>query len=223
MAEIYGLFSGRDGKVRYVGMTAGDCQVRFKEHQRGVATGRYIPRVFEWIHREWWYGYPVECVQLEWCKYDERHQTETKWINTFPNLLNERKVYCRPRTKPPVISEIKEYMRGFIFNSGGFRGIHWWRDYDMYAVFVGGAWLPGGDSVPGGDGNIYFSCRTDALKLKDKHTRAWRRWAPDIPQEADLSEIGAQFPDSCSFDIDPNIHAAECNTADKAEFAGTIT
>jgi hypothetical protein len=223
MAEIYGLFSGRDGKVRYVGMTAGDRQVRFKEHQRGVATGRYIPRVFEWIHSEWRFGYPVECALLQWCEYAERDKVETKWINTFPNLLNERKVYCRPRTKSPVIPEIKEYMRQFVFNSGGFRGVHWWRDYDMYAVFVGGAWLPGGDSVPGGDGNIYFSCRTDALILRDRYLKVRQRRAGDIPQEADLSEIGARLPDSCFFDFDPNIHAAECDTAFDAEFGGTIT
>jgi hypothetical protein len=33
VAEIYGLFSGRDGRVRYVGMTAGDRHDRFKEHR----------------------------------------------------------------------------------------------------------------------------------------------------------------------------------------------
>jgi hypothetical protein len=32
MAEIYGLFSGRDWLVRYVGETAGACEDRFREH-----------------------------------------------------------------------------------------------------------------------------------------------------------------------------------------------
>jgi hypothetical protein len=220
MAEIYGLFSGRDGKVRYVGMTSGDRDTRFKEHQR-VSTGHVITPVYQWIQREWRHGYPVECVLLQWCEYADRFGVETAWINKFPDLLNERKVYWRSDKKPPVIPEIKQYMRRIIFNSGGFRGIHWWRAWDMYSVFMDGYWLAQGDSVPGGGGNIYFSHRTDALIARDR----WRgrgNWLPDIPQELDVLDCGAELPDACGFDFDPNIHAAECDTAFKSEFAGTI-
>jgi hypothetical protein len=199
-------------------MTAGDCQVRFKEHQF-IGNGRVITPVYQWIHREWRCGYPVECVLLEWCEYGSRDDVETQWINKFPNLLNDRKVYYRPNKKPPIIPAIKNYRRGFVFNSGGFRGIHWWRDYDMYAVFLGGSWLSGGDSVPGGGGNIYFSCRTDALRLRDIYRRGMRGWLLDIAQEVDF---GAQVSDACGLDFDPNIHAAECDTANNSEFAGTI-
>jgi hypothetical protein len=221
MAEIYGLFSGRDGKVRYVGMTAGDSEARFREHQR-AQVGRVITPVYEWIHREWRDAYPVECVCLESCNYAERQTVETKWINAFPNLLNERKVYWRPNKRPPIMPAIKEYMRGFIFNSGGFRGVHWWRDYDMYSVFIGGDWLAGGDSVPGGGGNIYFSTRTDALKARDKYRRCTSSWPRDIPQAAELLDCGTLLPDKSSFDFDSTLHAAECNTGSKSEFTGVI-
>jgi len=222
MAEIYGLFSGRDGKVRYVGMTAGDCEHRFKQHQR-AQIDRYITPVYEWIHREWRDCFPVDCECLEWCTYAERLAIETKWINAFPDLLNERKVYWRPNKKPPIVPAIKDYMRSFVFNSGGFRGIHWWRDYDMYSVFIGGDWLAWGDSVPGGGGNIFFSTRTDALKAREKYRKGTGGWAADIPQTSDLVDCGILLPQMSSFDFDQNLHAAECDTAAKSEFAGVIT
>jgi hypothetical protein len=220
VSEIYGLFSGRDGHVRYVGMTAGDRHDRFKEHQRPTSEGVIIP-VLGWIRHEWRCGYPVECVLLESCDYGVRRDVETEWINKFPNLLNERKVYWRRDKKPPVIPAIKKYKRRFIFNSGGFRGIHWWREWDIYSVFVDGSWL-WGDSRPGGDWDIYFSCRTDALIAREKHRRGRSGWLPDITQEMDVLDCGVQLPDTCGFDFDPSMHAAECNTAFKSEFAGTI-
>jgi hypothetical protein len=63
-------------------------------------------------------------------------------------------------------------MGGFIFNSGGFRGIHWWRELDKYSVFIytggGTEWLPG-DGAAGWSGDIWFSDRTLALKARDKY------------------------------------------------------
>jgi hypothetical protein len=114
-------------------------------------------------------------------------------------------------------------MRGIIFNSGGFRGIHWWRDYDMHSVFVGGSWLPFGDSVPGGGGNIYFSTRTDALKAREKYRNGTGGWTADILQTSDLLDCSPSLPHRASFDFDPGLHAAECDTASKSEFAGVIT
>jgi hypothetical protein len=223
MAEIYGLFSGRDGKVRYVGMTAGDREVRFKEHQRVTSEGVIMP-VLSWMRREWRCGYPVECVLLERCEYAVRHDVETCWINKFPDLLNERKVNWLHNKTAPVVPEIKKYIRSFIFNSGGFRGIHWWRHYDMYSVFVGGNWLGGGDAVPGRGGSIYYSHRTDALIARDRYRRGCgtMRWLPDAVPEAEWPEFAAQVVDMHELDFDPSIHAAECDTAFKSEFAGTI-
>lgn len=48
MMEIYALFSGRDGKVRYVGKTNGTRARRFELHTKTVV-GRYISKVYLWI------------------------------------------------------------------------------------------------------------------------------------------------------------------------------
>jgi hypothetical protein len=187
MAEIYALYSGRDGKVRYVGQTIGTRDVRFNEHQRSQV-GRYITPVYNWIHGEWREGYPVECALLQKCAFDARHDVEREWISKFPNLLNERKRgYYSRNLKPPAIPEIRDYMGRFIFNSGGFRGIHWWRELDRYSVFIytGGGieWLLG-DGAPGWTGNIWFPDRTLALKARDKYRQGrFRNWLPDIEQE----------------------------------------
>jgi hypothetical protein len=102
MAEIYGLYSGRDGKVRYVGQTTGARDARFKEHQH-CQTGRFVTAVYNWIQHEWLAGYPVKCALLERCSNEARHDLEREWISKFPNLLNERKKgfdWCH--RKPPL-------------------------------------------------------------------------------------------------------------------------
>lgn len=185
MAEIYALYSGRDGKVRYVGQTIGTRDVRFKEHQRSQI-GRYITKVYDWIHDEWREGYPVKCALLEECGYEARHDAETKWISKFPNLLNERKRgYYSHRIKPPVIPEIREYMRRYVFNSGGYRGVHWRRALDRYCVFIyrgigTDEWLPGDGAF--GYGDIWFSDRLEALKARDQYRRQRpnMNWLPDM-------------------------------------------
>jgi len=118
MAEIYGLYSGRDGKVRYVGQTFRTRHDRIKEHQR-VGSDHVIRPVYQWIQREWEAGFPVETALLEVCSDEVVNDVERNWISRFPRLLNESKLgdhwrYCAP----PVISDIKEYMSRFIFNCG---------------------------------------------------------------------------------------------------------
>jgi hypothetical protein len=229
VAEIYGLYSGRDGKVRYVGQTLGTHDVRFKEHQR-VGSDHVIRPVYQWIHREWNAGFPVWSVLLEECDNAARHELEGQWIGKFPNLLNERKRgYYWRECKPPIIPEVRRNMSRFIFNCDGYHGIHYWRDLDRYSVFVyigrdGWRWLPG-DGAPGWTGEIWFSDRTQALKARDKDRQGRNRnWLPDREQELDLPDIGLQLPDTCGpLEIAPSINAAECNTAFKSEFAGTIT
>jgi hypothetical protein len=190
MAEIYGLYSGRDGKVRYVGETLGSREDRFKWHQRSQIN-RFITRVYTWIHQEWRAGFPVESAVLDRCSNEgrARFDLETEWISKFPDLLNERKRgYGWHGRKPPDIPEIKEYMARFGFNSGGFRGVHFWRGLDRYSVFVytgrDWKWLPG-DGTPGWAGDIWFSDRIDALKARDEHRQGRRGlWLPDIEKEA---------------------------------------
>jgi hypothetical protein len=195
VGEIYGLFSGRDGNVRYVGLTVGSHAARFKQHQR-FYTG--LPRVRAWMRGEWRAGYPVRSALLEQCNNNEAlNDAETKWIGKFPNLLNERKrtYHLRPyKLKPPVIPEIKEYRARFIFNYGGFRGIHWWRELDRFSVFVysGGErwhWLPG-DGAPGWTGEIWFSDFAEALKAREEFRERLKRyvkldfWLPDKEEAA---------------------------------------
>ena len=91
MAEIYGLYSGRDGKVRYVGQTSGSRHTRFQQHQRCQA-GRYFSAVYSWIHEEWEACFPVQCALLEKCSDAECDDLETEWMSRFPNLLNEKTI-----------------------------------------------------------------------------------------------------------------------------------
>ena len=58
-------------------------------------------------------------------------------------------------------------MRRFIFHIDGLRFIHWWRDYDKFAVFGYGDWLSLGDELHGGSRSIYFSSPTDAVRARD--------------------------------------------------------
>jgi hypothetical protein len=135
-------------------------------------------------------GCPVKCALLEECSNETRRDLEREWISKFPNLLNERKKgfdWCH--RKPPIISEIRDYMARFIFNSGGFRGIHYWHGLDKYSVLAyrnGRAeWLPG-DGTPGWTGDIWFSDRTVALEARERYRRLpYCHWLPDVEQDAE--------------------------------------
>ena len=199
MAEIYGLYSGRDGRVRYVGQTVGLCADRFKQHQWSPS-----PNLNKWFHKEWNDGYPVECVRLQSCDDDVRTIVERKWMSRFPGLLNEKisaqtwlTAVCG---RPPKILEISAFMRRYYFNVGGFRGVHYDRHWDCYKVLMfTGEWLFGDECdemMPGWGGNMWFPDRTAAVIARDK-ARQWRphmKWPPDMEQSED-----EQFPvTSCS-------------------------
>jgi hypothetical protein len=183
MAEIYALFSARDGKVRYVGETTGSRIYRFERHKRGVGFGRFIPRVEIWMRSEWREGHPVECAFLQTVSDEARFQVEEEWISKFPNLLNEKKYRYRGGT-PPIVPEIREYMRNHISNCGGFRGIFRWCELDCFSVLTeSGEWLLG-DAAPGWGGNIFFPDRTEALKARDRYRQGRNcTWMPDIEPE----------------------------------------
>jgi hypothetical protein len=193
MAEVYALFSGRDGRVRYVGQTIGPCADRFKQHLRSPS-----PNLYKWFHEEWSSGYPVECVRLESCDYAVRTMAERHWMAKFPSLLNERisgqtwfSALCG---RPPKVPEISAYMRRYYFNAGGFRGVHYDRHWDCYQVlnYTGSSaeWLFGDqcdEMMPGWGGNMWFPDRTAAVIARDKarQARPHRRWAPDLEQAVD--------------------------------------
>jgi hypothetical protein len=103
--------------------------------------------------------------------------------------MSGRKAIIGVIASPPVIPAIRKYMARFIFNSGGFRGVHWWRDLDRYSVFVyerGDWYWLRSDGAPGRTGDIWFSDRTLALKARDEWRQRRRcNWLPDIEQEAE--------------------------------------
>jgi hypothetical protein len=184
MAEIYGLYSCRDGAVRYVGETTQARAARFEQHRRSVW---YTP-LRNWMIGEWRAGFPVRHVQLEWCENAERFDRETEWIARFPNLLNDRKhsgwINLVPRgRRPPKIPEIVEYMRGHQFNADGRRGIHYEIGPDRYCVmiFTGNdfEWLQYDDS-------IWFPDLAVAENARDRHFkfRPHRQRLPDYIVEA---------------------------------------
>jgi hypothetical protein len=192
MAEIYGLFSGRNGIVRYVGETVGAREDRFREHIKyGVGVLR------RWFLEEWQQGYPIRCALLQWCKYEERFDVETTWINKFPSLLNDRKYYYWSSGKPPRVPAIVTHMRRYRYNVGGFRGVHYDVQMDRYFVLIyagpgrrrGFEWARG-DEAPGltasQGGSVWFSDRTRALIARDK--QRWSRsvqYLPDVQLEFD--------------------------------------
>jgi hypothetical protein len=172
-AEIYALYSTRDGRVRYVGQS-GDRTLRFKEHLRSAETWPNGCPLNKWFQHEWRHGYPVRYALVDVCDYNTRHAAETNWIWRFPrsDLLNrhKRRPWWLSEPKPPVIPEIVGYRRQRIFNVGGFRGVHYDRHeghyrvlrYNGYRVY----WLQG-DELPGGSASIWFSDLARALNARD--------------------------------------------------------
>jgi hypothetical protein len=192
MAQIYGLFSARDGIVRYIGETTYSYTSRFEQHKRDAESP--TRRLHKWFHNEWLHGYPIECALLHSCNDSERHQIEREWIGKFPDLLNERKQspwawLSTCVRKPPAIPEIVVYLRRHIFNVSGYRGIHYDHQLDLYFVLMytgrGPEWLLG-DETPGWGGNIWFSDLKAAVDARDRRRQqqplSWQQclsWLPD--------------------------------------------
>jgi len=185
MAHVYGLYSCRDGLVRYVGETYGDCADRFKGHLKSAE----FPSgpLYKWFHEEWHQGFPIRVQKLQWCKDGEQKNLETDWISKFPNLLNRRKDrwwQWNDQRKYPAVPEIVAFRRGHIFNVHGYRGIHYSTAYDRFRVMVytgrGVEWLRG-DELPGGSPAVWFLDSTTALDAREKRRKYLRRpWLPDL-------------------------------------------
>jgi hypothetical protein len=184
MAEIYGLYSCRDGAVRYVGETTYPRATRFEQHKRSVL----YTALRQWMDGEWRDGFPVRHVRLEWCENSSRFDRETEWIGRFPNLLNERKHSGWMRIvpggrRPQKIREIIQYMREHSFNVDGRRGIHYQVGTDRYCVmiFTGNdvEWLQYDDS-------IWFPDLAAAENARDRHYkfRPYRQRLPDYIVDA---------------------------------------
>jgi hypothetical protein len=178
MAEIYALWSTRDGRVRYVG-ESGDRLARFKEHA-GPWSSQFLIR--RWFHHEWRHGYLIRHALLEVCPDDKRYEVEKEWIWRFPraDLLNLRK--RRPWWNPtpgslPRIREIENYRRRHKSNIDGFRGIHYDSHTGYFRVLVyngDAAWWLKGDELPGGSEAIWFSDLARAVSARDNEQDAYR-------------------------------------------------
>lgn len=185
MAEIYGLYSCRDGVVRYVGETTYARQTRFEQHRRSAWERSPLGA---WMIQEWQAGFPVKHIRLEWCENGKRFARESEWIKRFPKLLNRRKhsgwMRLAPRgARPPRVPEIGRYMREYAFNVDGRRGIHYQIGRDRYCVliFTGSnfEWLDGDDY-------IWFEDLARAEDARDRHFkyRPHRIRYPDYIVEA---------------------------------------
>lgn len=109
MAEIYGLFSGRDGRVRYGRTDNRSREERFKRHLRNppnnlcatgfIENGKTVSR---------------SSVRLE-CEDGIRRPVERWWMGRFSGLLNEQmsgQIWLNGLcSKPFRIPQITAYMR----------------------------------------------------------------------------------------------------------------
>jgi hypothetical protein len=190
-AEVYALYSTRDGRVRYVGQS-GDRIARFKDHKRCAESRPRRCLLDRWFHQEWRDGYLVRHARLEVCDYNKRDQEETKWIWRFPwaDLLNQRKwpPWWEPQVrKPPRVAEIDGYMRRYI-NVSGFRGVNYDCQTGYYRVLVyNGHWVKWleGDELPGGSASIWFSDLAQALSARDSEQDSYQALMKDR-READI-------------------------------------
>uniref|UniRef100_E6VQ27 GIY-YIG domain-containing protein n=1 Tax=Rhodopseudomonas palustris (strain DX-1) TaxID=652103 RepID=E6VQ27_RHOPX len=193
MAFIYGLYSCKDGVIRYVGETTRTCQQRFEEHCKPLPIrGLYYPesRVWEWVRGQWIEGYPVKWICLEECAAGDRGERERVWAARFPGLINVRKYNCwiadRARLiKPPSLPEVRRVLRGHYFNIYGRRGIHYEIGQDRFYVTSyhrGCLEYVSGDEPVGGGPAIYFSDFRRAEAARELH-RKYRRNLIILPDQ----------------------------------------
>src|SRR5437879_5842461 len=135
MAQIYGLYSARDGRVRYVGETFIYRGLRFEGHRYGQET----KPLYRWFREEWSAGFPIRSALLQTCDQGTRFDIERKWFRRFPDLLNRVSPSVRAEAqfaKPPLVRGIATCMRGHAFNVDGFRGVHYQRRWGRYFVLT---------------------------------------------------------------------------------------
>jgi hypothetical protein len=188
MASVYAVFSCRNGAVRYVGMTTGAIDRRFRQHLRGPYQGIGVVR--SWMHGEWRDGFPVRNALLEWCEDSQVNERETHWINLFDNLLNDRKYYrphqpLQQRARTPKMPAITSYIRNHIFNCEGRHGVHFRHSVNMYFVLVPdrheGLRPLIGDELPGVSRAIWFSDLARAINARDRYRSLFpkQQWPRD--------------------------------------------
>jgi hypothetical protein len=88
MGVIYGLYSTRDGQIRYVGQTEYTSKKRL-ELSITKSLDRHDGPLYDWIRGEWREGYDVRAYDLQ----DDiipadLDMYENYWIEQFSALLN---------------------------------------------------------------------------------------------------------------------------------------
>lgn len=97
---LYGLYSTRDGKIRYVGQTAGPLARRYAQHLRGMrhyrGSGMTATPVYDWIKGEWAAGHGVlprvlkraAVWNVDECRAIEFYRNKGHWlVNTVPGCM----------------------------------------------------------------------------------------------------------------------------------------
>jgi hypothetical protein len=94
MAEIYGLASTRNGRIRYVGETGGSHGARFAQHYWGKNS---VKCVQNWAKVERISGFDIYSITIEHLLPNSpqsyRQERETHWLLRVENKINERKDY----------------------------------------------------------------------------------------------------------------------------------
>jgi hypothetical protein len=93
MGVIYGLYSTRDGQIRYVGQTEYTAKKRL-ELSITKALDRQSGPLYDWIRAEWREGYEVQHYALqEDIIPADLDMFENYWMEQFSGLLNVKPPY----------------------------------------------------------------------------------------------------------------------------------
>lgn len=90
MGEIYCLYSTFEGVPRYIGMTEGSAEKRYKKH---VASALELANgeLYDWIRETWRAKHDVSFHVLQTDIIPaELSFYERYWMSQFPNLFNKR-------------------------------------------------------------------------------------------------------------------------------------
>lgn len=86
--KIYGLYSTRNYKIRYVGKTKEKIEKRLKQHIRGAIKENQQTYKDKWIRKEISEGYSILIKEIETVSKELSNEKEKFWIRQFDNLTN---------------------------------------------------------------------------------------------------------------------------------------
>lgn len=86
--KIYGLYSTRNYKIRYVGKTKIKIEKRLKQHIRGAVKENQQTYKDRWIRKEISEGYVILIKEIETVTEELSNEKERFWIKQFDNLTN---------------------------------------------------------------------------------------------------------------------------------------